>query len=190
MHAPLADLYNYLFVEYKYVRSWRQAWQRALFRGAAVIPLGRPARRRLTARWPTPLSSDDSCVLFGTAANDIWPFLDSWEKLEHWFGVRPGASPDTILIGFGSMTRDVRILARDIAIDGLAMRSHLLVAGGAVDAFLTLRTVCARDREGQLGLGTEVWVHTDFDHAGTSLPAVFRAVTCAGLRAMRAELST
>ena len=129
-------------------------------------------------------------MLFGTAANDIWPFLDSWDKLEHWFRVRPGVTADTILIGSGPATRDLRILSRDISGEALAMRSHLITAGGAIDTFLTLRTVSARNRAGQLGLGTEVWVHADFYHGVGSLPSVVRSVTCAGLRAMRAELST
>ncbi len=155
-----------------------------------MIPLDRPARRWRTARWPAPLTTDESCVLFGTAANDIWAFLDSWDKLDHWFKIRPGATADTILIGSGPATRDLRILSREITREALAMRSQLITVGGAIDTFLTLRTVSARNRSGQLGLGTEVWVHADFCRGAGSLPSVVRSVTCAGLRAMRAELST
>lgn len=159
-------------------------------RGAAVILLDRLARRWTTARWPAPLTSDESCVLFGNAAKDIWPFLDSWDKLDHWFRNRPGTTADTIVIGSGPATSVLRILSRDITREALAMRSHLITVGGAIDTFLTLRTVSARNRSGQLGLGTEVWVHADFCRGAGSLPSVVRSVTCAGLRAMRAELST
>lgn len=155
-----------------------------------MIPFDRLARRWTAARSPSPLTIDESCILFGGAANDIWPFLDSWDKLEHWFRIRPGATSETILIGSGPATRDLRILSRHITREVWAMRSDLVTAGSAIDTFLSLRTVSARNRSGQLGLGTEVWVHAEFSPGAGSLPSIARSVTHAGLRAMHAELST
>lgn len=144
----------------------------------------------MTARWPAPLQRDEHCVLFGTVAADIWPFLDTWDKLEHWFRIRPGAIPDTLLIPVGPATRAVRVLCREMSAPTMSARATVLAGGVRFDAYLTARTVTAHDRRGNLGVGTEVWVHGDFGAADSSVPSMFGSVTAAGLRAMCSELST